>query len=186
MPATQPQAGLVIGITGRIGSGKTTAAEYLAAEHGFSHIRYSHVLADWFKEDPERKSELQAVGWDVMSGGQQAELNKRLISKIAPGKDWVVEGLRHPLDYESLKNAFGSRFHLVYIDTPQEARWARLQKISRFRNFDEFMAADSHPVEQKISELKQCAELCITGGDPLQQLYAPLENFVASLRKGTQ
>ena len=180
-----PATRLVIGITGRIGSGKTTAADYLA-EHGFGHIRYSHVLADWRNEDPERKTELQAVGWDVMSGGRQGELNQRVISKITPGKDWVVEGLRHPLDYQSLKNAFGSQFHLVYIDTPQEARWNRLHKMARFRNFDEFQAAEKHPVEQKITELKPFAELCIAGGDPLQQLYQPLDSFVASLRKGKQ
>jgi cytidylate kinase len=175
---------IVIGITGLMGSGKTTAAEYLAAEHGFSHIRYSHVLADWFKEDPEQKSELQVVGWDVMSGGKQTELNKRLISKLSPGKDWAVEGLRHPLDYQSLKNAFASDFHLVYIDSPQQARWQRLQKLSRFRTFEEFLVADVHPVEQQIPALKAFAELCIPGGGPLQQLYDPLSTFVASLRKG--
>jgi dephospho-CoA kinase len=185
MPAQATQAGLVIGITGRIGSGKTTAADYLA-EHGFGHIRYSHVLADWFKEDPEQKAELQVVGWDVMSGGQQEELNRRVISKIDNNKDWVVEGLRHPIDYHSLKNAFGSQFHLVYIDTPQDARWNRLHKIARFRTFDEFLAAEKHPVEQKITELKSYAELCIAGGDPLQQLYGPLDGFVASLKGGKQ
>jgi dephospho-CoA kinase len=184
--AGTPQQGLVIGITGLMGSGKTAAAEYLAAEHGFSHIRYSHVLADWFKEDPERKAELQVVGWDVMSSGQQAELNKRLISKITSGKDWVVEGLRHRLDYDSLKNAFASSFHLIYIDSPQQARWARLQRIARFRTTDEFLAADSHPVEQQIPALRQFAELCITSSDPLQNLYQPLSQFVASLRKGNQ
>jgi dephospho-CoA kinase len=186
MAATQPQAGLVIGITGLMGSGKTAAAEYLAAEHGFGHIRYSHVLADWYKEDPDRKSGLQVVGWEVMSGGLQAELNNRLISKMTPERDWVVEGLRHRLDYEALKNTFASSFHLVYIDSPQQSRWSRLQKISRFRTFEEFIAADSHPVEQQIPALNEFAELCIASGHPLQQLYGPLYQLVASLRRGNQ
>lgn len=180
------EAQLVIGITGQMGSGKTTAAEYLAAEHGFNHIRYSHVLADWFKEDPERKSELQVAGWEVMSGGSQEELNRRLISKIVAGTDWVVEGLRHPLDYESLKKAFTSRFHLVYIDSSREHRWLRLKKRGRFRTFEEFSAADEHPVEQQIPQLKQFAELCIVSSEPLQQLYEPLSQFVTALQKRDQ
>ena len=186
MEADHRDTKLVIGIAGQIGSGKTTAAEYLAAEHGFNHIRYSHVIADWFGEDPERKSELQVVGWEVMSGGVQAELNRRLLLKISSGANWVVEGLRHPLDYESLKNAFTSRFHLVYIDSSQEQRWLRLQKRGRFRTFEEFCVADQHPVEQLIPQLKQFAELCVVGGEPLQHLYEPLNRFVASLRKGNQ
>lgn len=186
MEADHRSTQLVIGITGQLGSGKTTAAEYLAAEHGFNHIRYSQVLADWFNEDPERKSELQLVGWEVMSGGSQVELNRRLLSKIANGGDWVVEGLRHPLDYESLKKAFASRFQLVYIDSSREQRWLRLQKRGRFRTFEEFCAADQHPVEQLIPQLRPFAELCITSSEPLQQLYVPLSQFVNSLRKGNQ
>jgi dephospho-CoA kinase len=186
MEADHPNTELVIGITGQLGSGKTTAAEYLAIEHCFNHIRYSQVLADWFKEDPERKSELQVVGWEVMSGGIQAELNCRLLSKIARGTNWVVEGLRHPLDYETLKNVFASRFHLIYIDSSREQRWLRLQKRGRFRTFTEFCTADQHPVEELIPQLKQFAELCIVSGEPLQQLHEPLSRFVASLRKGNQ
>jgi dephospho-CoA kinase len=185
MEATQSTQ-LVIGIAGQMGSGKTTAAEYLAAEHGFNHIRYSQVLADWFKEDPERKAELQVVGWEVMSGGSQSELNRRLLSRIAHSADWVIEGLRHPLDYQTLKNAFASRFHLVYIDSSQPERWLRLKKRGRFRTFEEFNAADQHPVEQQIPKLKPFAELRVESSEPLQQLYEPLSEFVASIRKETQ
>jgi dephospho-CoA kinase len=186
MEAEHPNTQLVIGITGQMGSGKTTAAEYLAAEHGFNHIRYSQVIADWYGEDPERKSRLQEVGWEVMSGGLQPELNERLLSKITPDRDWVVEGLRHPLDYESLKNAFASSFHLVYIESSQQTRWLRLQNIPRFQTFEDFCEAENKLVEKQIPSLKKFADLRIAGGEPLQQLYEPLMQFVASLRKGNQ
>jgi dephospho-CoA kinase len=109
-----------------------------------------------------------------------------LLSKIAHGADWVVEGLRHPLDYQTLKNAFASEFHLIYIDSSREQRWLRLQKRGRFRTFEEFCKADQHPVEQLIPQLKPFAELCITSSEPLQQLYGPLSQFVSKLRKGEQ
>jgi dephospho-CoA kinase len=169
-----------------MGSGKTTAAEYLASEFGFNHIRYSQVLADWYGEDPEGKSRLQEVGWDVMSGGLQRELNDRLLSKITPKRDWVIEGLRHPVDYESLKNAFASRFHLVYINCSQQARWLRLQKSGRFHTFQEFCVAENMLVEKEIPSLEKFADLRIAGGEPRQQLHQPLNRFVASLQKGKQ
>jgi cytidylate kinase len=185
MGAKGPSTQLVIGITGQMGSGKTTAAKYLAGEHGFNHIRYSQVIADWYGVDPEDKSRLQEIGWEINSGGKQPELNSRLLSKIAPTSDWVVEGLRFSSDYESLKNAFASRFHLVYIDSSQEARWIRLQEKGRFKTLEDFCAADSNRVEKEIPGLRKLAELHIGGSQPLH-LQEPLCRFVDMLRKGNQ
>src|SRR6266849_10287062 len=92
---------LVIGITGRIGSGKTTVGRYLEARYGFQYLRYSEVLAEWRAKDPESKAHLQEVGWEVMAGGMQAELNRRLVEEIKPGSDVAVDGLRHPLDRQT-------------------------------------------------------------------------------------
>src|SRR5258708_22688340 len=95
---------LIVGITGRIGSGKTTVGRYLESRYGFQYVRYSEVLAEWRVKDPESKAELQKVGWEVMAGGMQPELNRRLIARIAPNADVAVDGLRHPLDYPTLQN----------------------------------------------------------------------------------
>lgn len=184
MEAKRPSTQLVIGITGQMGSGKTTAAKYLASELSFNRIRYSQVIADWYGVNPKDKSRLQEIGWEINSGGQQPELNNRLLSKILANGDWVVEGLRFFSDYESLKNAFASHFHLVYIDSSQQARWVRLQKTGRFQTFEEFCAAENNPVEKEIPSLRKLAEL-YTGGEPLF-LQESLCRFVEALRKGDQ
>src|SRR2546423_14305029 len=99
-PQRQRDERLVVGISGRIGSGKTTAGRYLESKYGFRYLRYSAVLADWLATDPESKAHLQKIGWEVMAGGMQAELNRRLMALIPISADIVVDGLRHPLDYE--------------------------------------------------------------------------------------
>src|SRR5258707_11251518 len=113
---------LVIGIAGRIGAGKTSAAKYLNTKHGFQYLRYSQVLAEWMAANPESKAQLQSVGWEVMAGGMQAELNRRLIAQITPERDAAVDGLRHNIDRQSLSNAFSSSFRLLYIDSEAEPR----------------------------------------------------------------
>src|SRR5580704_4518075 len=113
-----PDERLVIGIAGHIGSGKTSAAKYLNSKYGFQYLRYSQVLSEWLAKAPESKSHLQEIGWEVMHGGKQTELNRRLIAQIKPRGDIAVDGLRHPVDYESLRNSFLSSFRLVYIDSP--------------------------------------------------------------------
>ncbi|HEV8523013.1 MAG TPA: dephospho-CoA kinase, partial [Terriglobales bacterium] len=142
MSTQQPQhpqpEWLVIGITGRIGSGKTSAARYFEQVHGFQYVRYSHVLAEWLAPDPDSKARLQQIGWEVMSGGMQGELNRRLITRLSPGRDCVVDGLRHPVDFESLQEAYQSQFCLLYVDCSAQKRWERL--AVKHSTFDRFQA----------------------------------------------
>ena len=141
---------LVVGITGRIGSGKTTVGRYLESRYGFQYLRYSEVLAEWLAKDAESKAQLQKVGWEVMAGGMQAELNRRLIARIKPDADVAVDGLRHPLDFETLKNTFSDSFHLIYIDSLSRQRFERLNQKGNYADFDSFTAADSHPSTRMV------------------------------------
>lgn len=186
MPSQAERSGnerLVIGIAGRIGAGKTSAGEYLGSRHGFQYLRYSQVLSEWLAKDPGRKADLQEIGWEVMAGGMQGELNRRLIAQIAPDADCAVDGLRHPLDYESLKNSFPSSFDLLYIYSPSRQRWERKKMQSRYASYDDFEAADLHPVEQQIESLRANASLVLSNESSLQNLYVALDEAVQRFRR---
>ena len=185
---SQPPRGerLVIGITGRIGSGKTTVGRYLQSRYTFQYLRYSEILAEWRAKDPESKAHLQKVGWEVMAGGMQAELSRRLIGRITPYVDVAVDGLRHPLDYETLKNSFHDSFHLLYIDSPSRMRFDRLNQKGKYGDFASFEVADSHPVEQQIDSLRVNAALVIRNEDSLQELYAKVDEAIHCFRKEGQ
>ncbi len=178
----RPGSRLVIGITGRIGAGKTSVGKYLAEQHGFYYIRYSQVLSEWMAKDAESKAHLQAVGWEVMAGGMQVELNKRLIARIEPQQNCAVDGLRHPTDYECLSNAFHSEFHLLCIESSEEFRWRRLE--GRYPTLDLFRAADSHPVEQHIESLCKLAFATISNEGSLPELYGKVDTQLRRIRQG--
>ncbi len=177
---------IVLGIAGRIGAGKTSAGNYLAVTHGFGYIRYSQVLSDWMAEDPNSKARLKAVGWEVMAGGMQEELNRRLIARIEPDTDYAIDGLRHPTDYESLRNVFVSNFFLIYLDCPLELRWQRLQNRPHYRDHREFVSADLHPVEQHVDDLRQKAYAVVANTGSLQDLNSALDGVVERIRSGGQ
>jgi dephospho-CoA kinase len=180
----QPQPSrLVLGITGRIGSGKTTVGRYLESRYGFQYLRYSEVLAEWLAKDPESKAQLQKVGWGVMAGGMQPELNRRLSMQIRPETDVSVDGLRHELDYETLTNSFGLSFHLLYIDSLQRIRFGRLREKGKYESIEAFETADAHPVEQHIDALRTKAALVIHNGRSLPELYASIDVAVEKFRK---
>jgi dephospho-CoA kinase len=174
---------LVVGITGRIGSGKTSVGNYLASRYAFQYLRYSQVLSEWRATDTGDKTRLQEIGWEVMAGGMQLELNQRLIAQILPDTDVAVDGLRHPIDYESLKNSFRSSFRLLYIDSPLKDRWEHLRGHSRYTSLGMFEAADSHPVEQQIESLRGSAGFVVRNNGSLQHLYVVVDEAIRHFRK---
>lgn len=189
MPSQSRSSGekrLVIGIAGRIGAGKTSAARYLSTKHGFQYLRYSQVLAEWMAQNSESKAQLQGVGWEVMAGGMQAELNHRLIAQVTPEGNAAVDGLRHVIDQQSLKEAFSSSFHLLYIESAAEQRWKHLSGKGRYMSRNIFDAADSHPVEQQIESLRTRANLLLRNEGSLQDLYTRIDDAVSSFRKEGQ
>jgi dephospho-CoA kinase len=182
---SQPRGSrLVIGVTGRIGAGKTSVGKFLATNHDFFYVRYSQVLSDWRVKDSGSKAHLQVVGWEVMGGGMQAELNSRLIAQIPAQGDCAVDGLRHSIDYESLTRAFPSHFCLLYVESPQETRWQRLRQ--RYPVFDDFQRADSHPVEQQIDSLRDTAFSILVNNGSLQELFSKVDGTLKAIQSGGQ
>jgi dephospho-CoA kinase len=174
--------GIAIGVTGHMGSGKSLIAHHLEDNFGFQYLRYSLVLAEWFEADPRAKGKLQEVGWDVMSNSGQSELNRRLIEKIEPDRDVSIDGLRHPLDLESLQERFGSSFFLLFVRAPREIRFSRLQ--DRYESYAAFTEADEHPVESHIDWLGTHASAEIDGTLPDNELFRELESLVEVFRGG--
>jgi len=179
MPSDRP---IVIGVAGRIGSGKSAVAHTLEREFGFQYLRYSMVLAEWFTVDPEDKPRLQEVGGEVMAGDGQQELNRRLIALMERGRDVAVDGLRHPVDHKSLRAEFGGRFALIFVDTPLDIRRARTRE--RFNTDDAFLAADARPVESNIEQLRHLAAAVISGTMAAAELSAELQRLIAAFRQG--
>ncbi len=152
----RPQAErLVIGITGRIGSGKTTVGRYLESTYGFQYLRYSEVLADWLGTDPEGKAQLQKVGWDVMVGGTQAELNRRLVEQILPDAHVAVDGLRHTLDYEKLTACFSTSFTLLYLHTDRKERFERLRRLKKYTDLTRLKLRITTPSSNTLNLFEQ-------------------------------
>jgi dephospho-CoA kinase len=106
-----------------------------------------------------------------------------LVEQILPDRDVAIDGLRHPLDYETLRNSFRASFHLIFIEGAPQLRFERLNLRGKYADFDTFHAADSHAVEQKIDSLRAQAALAIHNEGSPQDLYVVVDDAISRFLK---
>lgn len=118
---------MIIGVAGYIRSGKTTFAEILNADYGFARTSFREAVieeANRRKLDITRDN-LQTLGKLLLKEEGEKAWGKRVLAKLEPGKNYVVEGMRNPGDVEAFKEFFNRSFYLVGIQAPDELRYQR-------------------------------------------------------------
>src|SRR3989442_7874230 len=166
----------VVGLSGPISSGKTTAGKYLESL-GFSYGRYSQVLEALLKEKGLRVSRdsLQQIGEEVYEGHDQRWLGSELIKRMPANGNLVIDGLRHPEDHSLLAEKFGPDFLHIHINAPESIRRERYLVEG---TTDEFTRAIAHPVESNISKLAGLAHRTVTNAGRLEDFLSEIRQIV--------
>ena len=160
--APVPKMRMVVGLTGEIGTGKTTLAEYLCFKHGFQSLRYSQIIQKLYSCDDSRTT-LQNIGSNIAKNAEkQRQLSLEIIKEIEehPNTNYVVDGLRHKIDFDTLSEHFGNKFVLLAIQSTFSNKFHRYNK----RNIEpvskeQFQAILQNEAEQDIMLLTM---LCYT------------------------
>ena len=159
---------LVIGLSGRIAAGKTTAARVIEAM-GFAYTRFSLVIDDEIMARglPLDRPTRQRVGIEIHDELGQAWLCERAIERIGEAGAIVVDGLRWPEDHAFFVERFGYRFHHVHIRAPADVRLARIGPGESERIA--FETAEAQLVEAMIDSVGLLAATTIENVVDLQQ-----------------
>jgi predicted nuclease with RNAse H fold/dephospho-CoA kinase len=177
IPDLHAGKGIVVGISGEMFAGKTTAARFLESE-GFAYTRISEVIDEVLEKRGEllTRENRQRLGKELHEAGEQRWLCRRAIERIAgTPKDIVVDGLRWPEDVAYLAERFGGRFRHLHISAPEHVRRQRADRLGRADEFDE---AVQHPVESGVADLEASAEVCIINDCEVSALGAELRERV--------
>ncbi|MGA8649054.1 MAG: hypothetical protein WB677_00230, partial [Xanthobacteraceae bacterium] len=149
---------VVVGISGRICAGKTTAARFLERE-GFAYTRFSLVVDEEIEklgETPNRESR-QRIGLEINRTNGQRWLCEQTLARVGGQPLIVVDGLRFLEDRAFFHERFGSRFLHLHITAPVEIRRQRYRKGGG-PSLDE---ADANPVEGEIDRLGAMAAISL-------------------------
>lgn len=167
----------VIGISGPVAAGKTTASRHLESL-GFVYTRYSMVLQRILEEHDQKvtRIDLQKLGEHVHNNYGQRWLGRRLLETLPKEGHLVIDGLRFPDDHAFLLEAFGPAFRHVHITAPEDTRNARY-KSNEGRN-KVVRKADTHPIEKQVSSLATLAHIVLANDDNLESLHGKLNASV--------
>ncbi len=178
------QERVIIGLTGRLSAGKTTASKYFE-RYGYYHGRYSKVVEEILKErGKERKSRklLQDLGEELHNNPGQRWLGRELIKRFPEEGDVVVDGVRFPEDRAVLIETFGPAFYHIHIHAAPRIRKQRF--VKREEKIGSFKENEAHKVERNIDALEQLSDQTIKNESSLEDLQKTVERTVCLMEVG--
>lgn len=147
-----------IAVIGRAGSGKTTAAEYLADIHGYIRVSFAGTLKEvathiWGPDARTDRDKLQKLGMAVREIDPNAWVNAalravRLHDEAGSDEKFVIDDCRFPNEYWALKEL---GFVFLQVQAPEITRIERLQRNGKLTDVEQL----NHVSETALDDRKQ-------------------------------
>ncbi|MFB6226381.1 MAG: AAA family ATPase [Candidatus Paceibacteria bacterium] len=178
--------GLKIAVVGKIGSGKTTAAEYLQQEHDFEAIKFSGFVRDILDRMhlQQNRDNMVKLSTAIRDNFGPDIFSRVLINEAKDEDKVVLEGARKEEDLSEFKDR--EDFYLLAIEARQKTRYNRVSARSeneddQNKTFSEFKRDEKKATETEIGSLIQQADFTIENNDSLEDFHNELDNLVIKL-----
>lgn len=181
---------IVLGLTGRIASGKEEVAEYFIKK---DFIPFS--LSEEVRKEARRRgieitrSNLQDLGNVLRAEQGLGVLVRRVREEFQEEYDFVVGGIRNTGEISELKKF--DRFKLISLDAPVKVRYKRI--LSRKnqgdgKTYEEFLKADQRDFGENIEsgqQVEKCMEMAdfkIINDSSLDNFYEKLDEIYEQIK----
>ncbi len=181
---------MIIGLTGKRGTGKDTVASYLMEKHGFNTLDFTRdVLA------PELEKQGKPVTRDslielAMEGRRKAHNGiwaEKLCGIIKDGRDYTISGVRFAEEVEVFRKRFGKEFVLISLVADDRARYERCRirgtKGEGGMSFGQFMSREKKPTETAIIRTMKLADFTLDNNGTPEQLFSEVDKAVKLLKE---
>ena len=180
---------IIIGLTGRNASGKTTAGQALATR-GFSYLSLSDVIREEARRRdlPDVRENLIALGNELRERHGPGALAELTVAGMQSDRNYAVDSIRHPAEVAAFRKA--GAFTLYHIFAPLEARFARARARDRagdaptlqeFIRQEEREFASSNAAAQQLLETERLADRVIENTGTLEEFSAQLADALRQL-----
>ena len=177
---------MIIAITGPLGAGKDTAAEYLAQKMNGVHVSGGDVLREMLQSlglEP-KKAALGDFGTFLRTHYGQDAVTNQIQRKGESSVHLIASGFRSPVEAESWKQRGAT---ILYISAPDTLRHTRVGM--RGRDHDTFTQDDLKKLDQQefasmaamaenLTVVKDMADAIVENDGTIEGLYEKLDEFL--------
>lgn len=172
---------VVLALSGKIKSGKSTVASKFAESVGWPHVSfgdYLRVIANQRGLEPKRE-----ILQDIGDGFIRKDLEGFCRAVLAqaewhPGQSLVIDGVRHAEVNNLLRSLVSpSRYVLTYLSVDDQVRQARL-RLEGIDAQDSVQKVEDHPTEEQVKNvLPHIADYILNGTEPVSVLIEKLKGI---------
>ena len=177
---------MIIGLTGKNGSGKGEVAKYLQ-ERGFQYYSLSDVLREEAAKEgkPVTRDILVELGNRIRSQHGPSVLAEKIFARFDPENHYVVDSVRHPSEVSVFRRR--SDFILATVRAPERLRFERLKQRGRemdpktFTEFQELEAREAKSANASDQQLDQAigmADVVLENTGPLKMLHEKVKEVL--------
>jgi len=176
--------GVLIGLTGRNASGKSTVVDWFVSK-GLVSESCSDSIRDHLREKgiEESRENLIEGGRELRRIGGAGILAEMLLERLA-GEEAVIDSIRTPGEVETLRER--EDFILIEVRAGMEARWQRAQSRARsgdvldretFFTQEESETVAKEESGQALDATAALADLILVNDASLEELHSDLEEL---------
>jgi len=182
---------IIIGITGTLGAGKGTIADFLVRKNGFKHFSVGGYLTKRLirKGVKVDRDAMAKLGNELRTKFGSSYLALELYKEAnKTGQKAIIESLRTPAEIEALKKA--GTFYLFAVYADQKIRYKRIvaraskkDKVSfrEFKSGEEKEIKNTNPNMQNLEKCILMADYKFDNNGTIKDLYEKVEKVIAKI-----
>ncbi len=179
---------IIIGIAGKMASGKGTVANALVLDYQADRVRSSkplRLVLDQFLI-PQKREHLQKLSTLLRQAFGEQTLIQSIVHQITLSTASLVvfDGIRRAIDVQTLKTL--PNFLFIYVDAPSQIRYERYVKRNEnpgdgAMTYEEFLKEDNAEPESEIEGLKELADHVIDSSVSYDQFHTDMRELFKKL-----
>ncbi len=180
---------MIIGLTGTLGAGKGTVADYLI-EKGFKHHSVREFLITEIKKRdmPVNRDSMVIVANDLRANHSPSYIVEELY-KQAKEQDTnaIIESIRAPGEAEAIKKLGGKMFA---VDADQQERYNRITarksetdhvSLDRFKQNEDREMTSTDPNKQNLSKCISMADYVLNNNGTIEELKKEVDKILEEM-----